>query len=55
MTVTTILIIDDDTELCALLKEYLGDEGFELETCHDVARGRIRLARRFLHGGYSRR
>ena len=42
MTVTTILIIDDDTELCALLKEYLGDEGFELETCHDGPSGLTR-------------
>ena len=42
MTVTTILIIDDDTELCALLKEYLDDEGFELETCHDGPSGLTR-------------
>ncbi len=35
MTRQTILLIDDDTELCALLEEYLADEGFNLETCHD--------------------
>jgi two-component system response regulator CpxR len=31
----TILIADDDTELCDLLKEYLGQEGFELRMAHD--------------------
>ncbi len=35
MTTQTILLIDDDKELCALLEEYLADEGFNLETCHD--------------------
>ena len=35
----TILLIDDDTELCALLKEYLTDEGFDLETCHEGLSG----------------
>jgi two-component system, OmpR family, response regulator CpxR len=39
MTAQTILLIDDDTELCALLIEYLADEGFELETCHDGLTG----------------
>ena len=33
------LFIDDDIELCALLREFLGDEGFELETCHDGPSG----------------
>lgn len=35
----TILLIDDDTELCALLKEYLVDEGFDIETCHEGPAG----------------
>jgi len=26
----TILIADDDTELCDLLREYFGQEGFEV-------------------------
>jgi DNA-binding response OmpR family regulator len=35
MGMQTILLIDDDMELCSLLKEYLVDEGFELEICHE--------------------
>ncbi len=31
----TILIADDDTELCDLLKEYLCQEGFEVRLAHD--------------------
>ena len=31
----TILIADDDTELCGLLREYLGQEGFEVRLAHD--------------------
>jgi len=31
----TILIADDDTELCELLAEYLGQEGFEVRLVHD--------------------
>jgi len=34
-----ILIIDDDTELCALLDEFLSREGFETNVAHDGARG----------------
>jgi DNA-binding response OmpR family regulator len=34
-----ILLIDDDMELCSLLTEYLSDEGFDLETCHDGQAG----------------
>lgn len=30
----TILIIDDDTELCELLTEYLSTEGFQVEAAH---------------------
>lgn len=35
MKTQSILLVDDDTELCALMDEYLADEGFNLETCHD--------------------
>ncbi len=35
MKTQKILLVDDDTELCALMKEYLADEGFSLETCHE--------------------
>lgn len=35
MKTQNILLVDDDTELCALLEEYLVDEGFKLETCHE--------------------
>lgn len=31
----TILIADDDTELCELLREYLGQEGFGVRLAHD--------------------
>ena len=44
----TILLIDDDIELCALLKEYMADEGFDLETCHDGVSG----SEQALSGGY---
>lgn len=34
-----ILIIDDDTELCDLLTEYLEQEGFAVTACHDAQQG----------------
>lgn len=34
-----ILIIDDDEELCELVSEYLGVEGFETEAVHDGETG----------------
>jgi DNA-binding response OmpR family regulator len=37
-----ILIVDDDVELAALLSEYLGQEGFEIEVAHD---GEVGLTR----------
>jgi two-component system response regulator CpxR len=37
--VIPLLIIDDDTELCALLEEFLGREGFGVTVEHDGARG----------------
>ncbi|MDQ3033975.1 MAG: response regulator transcription factor [Myxococcota bacterium] len=37
--VPSILIIDDDRELCALLVQYLGEEGFRVEARHDGEEG----------------
>ena len=34
-----VLIIDDDTELCELLSEFLGQEGFEVDAVFDGAAG----------------
>lgn len=34
-----VLIVDDDVELCRLLAERLGTEGFVIETVHDGHRG----------------
>lgn len=34
-----VLIIDDDIELCSLLKDYLEPEGFRIETAHDSESG----------------
>jgi len=34
-----ILIIDDDVELCELVGEYLGREGFEVEAAHNGDKG----------------
>ncbi len=35
----SILIIDDDTELCELVTEYLEDEGFTVDSVHDGPTG----------------
>jgi two-component system response regulator CpxR len=35
----SILIIDDDVELCELVGEYLEDEGFEVDAVHDGVMG----------------
>jgi len=32
---TRILLVDDDVELCEMLAEYLGPEGFEVDLVHD--------------------
>jgi len=37
--VERILVIDDDVELCSLVGEYLGPEGFQIEAVHDGNRG----------------
>jgi two-component system response regulator CpxR len=39
-----ILMVDDDLELCELLREYLGKEGYEVTAVHDGASG-LRAAR----------
>lgn len=35
----SILLVDDDRELCAMLAEYLGREGYAVRAVHDGARG----------------
>lgn len=39
----SILLIDDDQELCALLGDWLLQDGFAVEMCHDTASGLERL------------
>lgn len=34
-----ILIVDDDTDLCEMLTEYLGTEGFSVDVVHDGEQG----------------
>ncbi len=38
-----VLIIDDDAELCELVREYLGAEGFDIRAVHDAESG-LKLA-----------
>lgn len=40
--VRSILLIEDDAELCSLMRDFLAPQGFEVETVHD---GRLGLAR----------
>ena len=44
-----VLVVDDDTELCDLVAEYLGPEGLEVEAVHDGADGLARA----LEGGHA--
>lgn len=44
----SILVVDDDRELCALIKDFLSPHGFHVEAAHD---GRQGLARA-LEGGF---
>jgi len=44
LTDQAILIIDDDRELCSLLTDWLGTEGFALNCAHDGAEG-LEMAR----------
>jgi len=46
--VKSILVVDDDAELCALIQDYLSPHGFRVEAAHD---GRLGLARG-LYGGF---
>jgi len=46
---TRLLVIDDDTELCELVTEYLKPEGFEVDAVHDGEHG----VERALSGGYA--
>lgn len=46
---TRLLLIDDDTELCAMLSEYLAPEGFQVTALHDGESG----ARAALDGEYA--
>jgi two-component system response regulator CpxR len=39
----SILIIDDDVELCAMITEYLSARGYEVDRAHDGASGLARL------------
>lgn len=39
MSAIRILVIDDDAELCELLADYLGSEGFGVEAAHDADSG----------------
>lgn len=41
-----ILVIDDDAELCDLLVDYLGNEGFRVECAHDGTEGLARATAR---------
>src|SRR5579862_1366059 len=36
---TRILVVDDDVELCELVQQYLGAQGFVVEAVHDGATG----------------
>jgi two-component system response regulator CpxR len=49
MEMTRLLVIDDDAELCELLADYLGQEGFEVEALHDAEGGLARA----LAGGHA--
>lgn len=41
---STLLLIDDDTELCELLASWLTQEGFQVSACHDGKSARRALA-----------
>jgi len=43
-----LLLVDDDVELCALMREFFAGEGVEVETAHDGRRGLARA----LAGGH---
>ena len=41
---STLLLIDDDIELCELLASWLTQEGFQVSACHDGNSARRALA-----------
>ncbi len=41
---STLLLIDDDVELCELLSSWLSQEGFHVRACHDGRSARMALA-----------
>src|SRR5688572_26600006 len=43
-TAKSVLLIDDDEELCELLRKFLGHEGFNIEVVNDGASGLERAA-----------
>ena len=43
---TSILIVEDDTDICDFLQELLGDEGYEVQTANDGASA-LRVVGRF--------
>ncbi len=43
-TMSELLLIDDDQELCELLISWLSQEGFSVRACHDGQSARIALA-----------
>lgn len=42
-SVERLLVVDDDTELCELVAEYLRPEGFQVEAVHDGEQGVARV------------
>lgn len=36
---TRVLVVDDDVELCELVGQYLGSQGFEVDATHDGTKG----------------
>jgi len=46
MSKERLLIIDDDVELCNLLRDYLGHEGYRVEACHSAEDALQRLSGR---------
>jgi len=40
-----LLVVDDEPELCALLAEYFGAQGFQVATAHDAQAGRACVER----------
>ncbi len=41
-TSRSILLIEDDTDLCCLMRDYFAEQGFQIETAHDGRRGLAR-------------